>query len=172
METPGEMQVLSKKRLSAWNLLGKKLTISTKVPVVEDTAFALKEKMNWGPILRKCKYYFELTHNGNTCLSAGHILAIDSEDEADSEQNLAVDPELNHDPIKHSPKSNLAYKAEQEDFQCNPLELSIKSNLSSAHKIDNHSDESETMMENIRKMCHADGERITSCSPSITYTQN
>ncbi|KAH9812022.1 hypothetical protein DFH28DRAFT_1031840 [Melampsora americana] len=145
-----------------------------------DAAFALEEQEKWsdenpkwlhekkvalGPILKKCKYYFELEHifspcHGNTCLSAAHSMAIESDSDSNS---------VNRNPLEHSPHLNVAYEGEEEDPKHRSLDNRIQSNL--AHQVDNIGDESDTMMDNLRTIFNDEGDHIRSLSPPVILTQ-
>ncbi|KAH9809546.1 hypothetical protein DFH28DRAFT_1187863 [Melampsora americana] len=156
-----------------------------------DAAFALKEQEKWsdkspewlrekkvalGPILKKCKYYFELEHifsprHGNTRLSAAHSVAINSDSDSDSafEDLLRNEAAVTRNPLEHSPHSNVAYKVEEEDHEHRSLDNTFQRNL--AHQVENNDDDSETMMDNLRTMFNDEGDHIRSLSPPVILTQ-
>ncbi|EGG03433.1 uncharacterized protein MELLADRAFT_90162 [Melampsora larici-populina 98AG31] len=141
-----------------------------------DAALELKRKHEWnddspewvreklvafGPILKECKYYFELepifaSRHANTRLAVAHNIAPETEDEDDS-----------RNPLEHSPNSNLAYQDVEDDSQRNPLEHSLNSNT--AHDEDVHI-ESDDLMDKLGEMFDVDKHQ-TSRSPSVALTQ-
>ncbi|KAH9817173.1 hypothetical protein DFH28DRAFT_1157014 [Melampsora americana] len=117
-----------------------------------DAALELKKKFEWnndspewvrekkvafGPILKQCKYYFELEpifapRHGNTRLSVAHNLPPEPEDENDS------NPERKHLQNDENPDN---------DSQCDPLQQSPELNVA------NHEDrDSDILMESLEHM--------------------
>ncbi|EGF97107.1 uncharacterized protein MELLADRAFT_87939 [Melampsora larici-populina 98AG31] len=147
-----------------------------------DAALELKRKHEWDddspkwvrekmvafgkcPILKECKYYFELepifaTRHGNTRLLVAHNLPHDTEDE----DHHSYNHEDERDPLEHSPNSNLAYQDRQDRI---PLEHSLNSNI--VHD-DTCQIDSDGLMEKLREMFD-DDEGDRSRSPSLALTQ-
>ncbi|KAH9808990.1 hypothetical protein DFH28DRAFT_1112332 [Melampsora americana] len=164
MALPGKMRMLFKPRLRIWRPNGKKRTEFVKVQEV-DPEWVREKKVAFGPILKQCKYYFELEpifapQHGNTRLSVAHNLPPKPEDEDNS------NPEGKRDPLEHSSNSNLAYEDLQNenldnDSQCDPLQQSLDLNL--AHHEDHDSD---ILMESLEQMFDED-EHVRPRSPSV-----
>ncbi|KAH9813278.1 hypothetical protein DFH28DRAFT_1096405 [Melampsora americana] len=126
-----------------------------------------EKKVAFGPILKQCKYYFELEpifapRHGNTRLSVAHNLPPEPEDEDDS------NPERQHDFLEHSSNSNLAYKDLQNEnldnnSQCDPLQQSLDLNL--AHHEDH---DSNILMESLEQIPSVDLTQTPSQGPTTT----
>ncbi|KAH9815440.1 hypothetical protein DFH28DRAFT_892575 [Melampsora americana] len=133
----------------------------------DDSPEWVKERnVAYGPILKECKYYFELepifaTRHGNTRLSVAHNLSHETEDDDDS------NPETERNPLEHSPNSNLAYQDVQDDSQQDGLQPSLNSNLA---LLDDHQHNSDELMQTLGEMFDED-EHIQQHSPSIELTQ-
>ncbi|KAH9819144.1 hypothetical protein DFH28DRAFT_1080439 [Melampsora americana] len=142
-----------------------------------DAALELKRQSEWNndspewvrqkkgvfePILKECKYYFELepifaTQHGNTRLSVAHDLPPKTEDEDGSNPDK-------RDPLEHSPNSNLAYKDHQyenldHNSPCDPLQQSLDSNINS-----------DNLMERLGQVFDEE-ELLRPRSPSVALTQ-
>ncbi|EGG09016.1 uncharacterized protein MELLADRAFT_84250 [Melampsora larici-populina 98AG31] len=145
----------------------------------DDPKWLSTEKAALAPILKKCKYFFELepvfeTRHGNTRLAVAHSLLDEGEEHFTQSQRVSRE---------HSVKSNLAHQEHNNDndLEQDPFDHSLKSNLAHEdyclHHGDLLGDSDDDMLQmfnnNINDLDDIiDSNPITPCQPSQTPHQH